>query len=93
MAEIIRVPMDTEDISLVERLFYEYNSSKDLVGYLMQQDKVNEEYLQQYINITERRFVELELTKEGMDRKYRPENIEPINYSFDFINEELVYEV
>lgn len=93
MADVIRVKMEPNDIQLIERLFYEYNASKDLVGYLMQQDKVNEDYLQQYINITEKRFTELEMHKDMMDRQYRPEGINPVNYSFDFINEELVYEV
>lgn len=89
----INVSMAHEDIELVERLFYEYNAAKDLVGYLMQQDKVNETYLQQYINITERRFAELEMHKDMMDRRYRPANINPTNYTFDFINEQLIYDV
>ena len=89
----IAVPMEHTDIELIERLFYEYNAAKDLVGYLMQQDKVNEEYLQQYINITEKRFTELEMHKDLMDRQYRPVGITPINYTFDFIGEQLVYDV
>lgn len=89
----VNVKMAHEDIELIERLFYEYNAAKDLVGYLMQQDKVNETYLQQYINITERRFAELEMHKDMMDRQYRPADINPVNYTFDFINEQLVYDV
>ena len=89
----VNVKMAPEDISLIERLFYEYNASRDLVSYLMQQDRINENYLQQYINITEKRFVELEMHKDLMDRQYRPEGLDPVNYTFDFVNEQLIYDV
>lgn len=89
----VKVPMEHADVELIERLFYEYTAARDLVGYLMQQDKVNETYLQQYINVTERRYTELEMYKDVMDRQYRPIDINPTNYTFDFINEQLVYDV
>lgn len=89
----IRVKLAPEDNSLIEREFYQYNASRDIIAYLMQQDKVNEQYLQQYINITETRFTSLEMHKNAVDKAYRPEGIEPLNYSFDFEKEELVYEV
>lgn len=89
----IRVKLSPEDCSLIERQFYEYNAARDIIAYLMQQDKVNEQYLQQYINIAEKRFTELEMNKNAVDKAYRPEEINPISYSFDFEAEELVYEV
>ena len=92
MAEI-RVKLSPEDNSLIERQFYEYNAARDIIGYLMQQDKVNEQYLQQYINIAEKRYAELEMNKAAADKHYRPEGIEPSSYTFDFEAEELVYEV
>lgn len=57
----------------------------------MEQDKVNEQYLQQYLNIAEKRFTELEMNKNLMDKRYRPEGINPSSYSFDFETEELEY--
>lgn len=91
--ENIRVKLDHEDCTLIERLFYEYNAARDIISYLMQQDKINETYLQQYINIAEKRFAELEMNKNAVDKAYRPEGINPSSYSFDFEAEELVYEV
>ena len=88
----IRVKLDHLDSESVERSWYEYNASKDIIGYLMSQETVNEEYLQQYINVTERRFVELEMKKTAIDNKYRPlEFTGNGTYEFDFENEELVY--
>ena len=91
--EQVIVKLAFEDCSLIERQFYEYNAARDIIGYLMQQDKVNEQYLQQYINIAEKRFAELEMNKNLMDKRYRPEGINPSSYSFDFETEELVYEI
>lgn len=92
---IIRIKLDHEDCVSVERSWYEYNAGLDVLRYLMQQDSVNENYLQQYINISEKRYVELEMKKAAVDRKYRPNEIEfsVARYEFDFENEELVYEV
>lgn len=91
----IRVKLDHEDCSVIERGWYEYNASKDIIGYLMSQDKVDEKYLQQYINITECRYVELELKKRAVDLKYRPKDLrnKVANYEFDFENEELIYTI
>jgi hypothetical protein len=89
--DYVRVPLPKEDIELIERLFYEYNAAKDIIAFLMQQDKVNEEYLQQYINIAEKRYAELEMQKAAVDKFYRPEGINPQSYQFDFEAEELVY--
>ena len=41
--EQVRVKLAFEDCSLIERQFYEYNAARDIIGYLMQQDKVNEQ--------------------------------------------------
>lgn len=89
----IRVNISHEDSSLIERLFYEYNAAKDIISYLMQQENINESYLQQYINIAERRFVELEMQKSEVDRHYRPPALRATNYEFDFENEDLIYTV
>jgi hypothetical protein len=93
MANYIRVKLSPEDNSLIERQFYEYNAARDIISYLMQQSNINEDYLQQYINIAEKRFIELEMNKNAVDKHYRPQDINPVNYQFDFEAEELVYEV
>lgn len=88
----IRVKLDHLDSESVERSWYEYNGAKDIIGYLMTQENVNENYLQQYINIAERRYAELEMKKNAVDRKYRPADIQNlVHYEFDFENEDLVY--
>ena len=88
----IRVKLDHLDSESVERSWYEYNGAKDIIGYLMTQENVNENYLQQYINIAERRYAELEMKKNAVDKKYRPADIQNLaRYEFDFENEDLVY--
>ena len=89
----IRVNLDHEDCILIERLYYEYCGARDIIGFLMQQPQINEEKLQEYINITEKRYAELEVNKAQVDAHYRPEGIDPIQFEFDFVNEDLVYTV
>lgn len=89
---MVRVKMFREDSEVIERGWYEYTAARDIIGYLMEKEKVNEEYLQQYINIAERRYAELEMKKVAADKKYRPEGINPTGYSFDFETEEIIYE-
>ena len=89
----IRVHLDHEDCTLIERLYYEYCGARDIIGFLMTRDDINEAKLQEYINIAEKRFAECEVNKAQVDAHYRPEGINPIQYEFDFIKEDLVYTV
>ena len=91
--EQIKVKIDHEDNLIIERGWYEYNAARDIIAYLMQQPNINEQYLQQYINIAEKRFVELEMHKQAADKRYRPEGINPVNYSFDFEEEVIIYDL
>ena len=37
------VVISKEEINLIERLFFKYNASKDIVAFLMSKDDLNEE--------------------------------------------------
>lgn len=90
----VRIQLSHEDNAYIEKLWYEYNAKRDVVGFLMEKDKVNEAYLQEYLNVTEAKYAELELAKQKIDLKYRPKDITNlVGYSFDFEKEELVYEI
>lgn len=84
MSNII-VSINKEDSLLMERKFYEYNAGKDTIAFLMKESDINWEILQNYINVVETRYVELELLKNEMDKKYCPDNYINKNYKYEFL--------
>ena len=82
----------TESIRL-ERSFFEHAAGKDNIAFLMQDENVNWDVLQQYINVVEYRYTELELLKRELSRKYEPAELNGVdyNYQFDFENEKIIY--
>ena len=91
----IVVKIDSEDNNLVERKFFEHAAGKDNVAFLMRDKDVVWETLQHYIDVVEKRFYELEKVKELISKKYEPSDLNgaSYNYSFDFNNETIIYEV
>lgn len=91
----IVVKIDSEDNILVERKFFEHQAGKDTIAFLMKDKDIQWDTLQHYINVVETRFTELELTKEAITKKYLPKDFEnaSYNYSFDFNNETIIYEI
>lgn len=86
------VKIDTQDSNYVERLFFEYNASKDIIAFLMSKDEVKEQHLQKYLDSSEVKYAELELAKASVTEKYRPEDMpEDSQYLFNFNNEEIEY--
>lgn len=89
----LRVPIAHEDCVNVERLFYEYSGLRDIVGFLAEKPQVNKEILADYVRQVQELYAPLEKMKQLVDEKVRPDGINPISYTFDFENEELIYEL
>lgn len=75
----------------VEKLFFEYNASLNIVRYLMSQDDVKDEYIQRYLKQCEEKHVELEVTKKEVTEEYAPIEFNKYNYTFDFRNYTIIY--
>lgn len=90
--EVVEIPK--EESTKVERLWYEYNASRDIIKFLMSDKTVIWETLQEYINVAEKRFTELEMVKQAVASAYRPATVDLAkwNYSFDFNNYKIVFE-
>ena len=56
----------------VERLFYEHKAGQDNIAFLMKDKDINYDILQEYIDVVESRYVELELLKHELGDKYKP---------------------
>ena len=75
----------------VERLFFEYNASLNIIRYLMSQDDIKEEYMQRYLRRSEQKYTELEMVKENIAIEYAPVEFSKYNYTFDFEHNTIVY--
>lgn len=67
----------------VQRLWFEYQSNLNILGYLMSQNGINKELLQDYNNDTKSRFTELEIYKQQIADLYNPFD-KYCHYYFDF---------
>lgn len=85
----IKLPSDVS--ALVEQKFYERNMSFHLVGYLMGRSDVRKDLLEEYIEVAERRDMELELYKKKIVDLYSPDPAKSWSFSFDFENNELIF--
>ena len=94
MRKHIVIKIDSEDSNLVERKYFEHAAGKDNLQFLMRDAEVNMRILQQYIDIVEKRFYELEKCKKYISDKYCPEELKgkSYDYSFDFDEETITYE-
>ena len=83
----ILVPIAEETSLKVERLFYEYNAGLESVKFLMKDKEVRWDILQNYINVVEARYTELEMLKKGVSDAYLPDDIgeSKIPYSYEFL--------
>jgi hypothetical protein len=90
----IDVKIHAEDSNLVERKYYEHAAGKDNISFLMKDSEINREVLQDYINIVEVRFFELQKLKTLMSKKYEPSELKgkSYTYTFNFEDETIIYE-
>lgn len=88
------VKIDSEDSNLVERKFFEHAAGKDNIAFLMKDADVNMILLQEYINVVEQRYYELEKSKSLISKKYEPIELRGkyYDYTFNFDDETITYE-
>lgn len=79
------VGIDAQDSLLVERKFYEHQAGRDNIAFLMKDKDVNWEILQHYIDVVETRWVELEMLKDAMDKKYCPNYMIGKQHRYEFL--------
>lgn len=91
---IIAVRMTEEDARAMEKAWYEYNASVDIIARLMNNESVKFDILQEYINIAELRFTQCEMMKTALAKKYKTEEVDlsKFNYSFDFDENKITFE-
>ena len=77
----------------IEKLFYEYNASLNILRFLMSQDDVKEENLKTYCDVSEEKYTTLEIGKKEISEKYKPDGINNYNYTFDFDNQSIIYSI
>lgn len=94
MRKHIVIKIDSEDSNLIERKYFEHAAGRDNIAFLMRGEGINTDVLQQYINIVEKRFYELEKSKKYISEKYCPEELKgkAYEYAFDFDEEVIIYE-
>lgn len=85
------IAINQDDSLLIERLFFQYNATKDIVAFLMTKEDLNVEALQSYMETAERRFIELEMEKRRVVRSVggNPD----ANYMFNFADFTLTCEM
>lgn len=86
-----RIKIHENVSNYVEKLFFEYNATINILKYLTAQDNTKLEYIEKYFKIAEEKYIELELAKKEISEQYRPQNMFVQRYSFDFDNCEIVY--
>lgn len=80
----IIVPIPEQTSLSVERLHYEYTAGRESVKFLMKDKDVRWDILQNYVNVVEARFTELEMLKKSVTDKYVPGEIRQSGLAFDY---------
>lgn len=90
----IAVTIPEEVSREVELLFYKYNSLMNIIVFLEENNKIDEERLEKKIDDLTLIYAELEKKKEYYSSIYQGE-IEgiPISYTFNFTEKQIIYEV
>ena len=88
----LEVEIFPEESDHVERLFYEHKAGQDNIAFLMKDKDVRYDILQEYIDVIETRYVELELMKGELIEKYKPFGMKDYNYTFNFRNHSIIFE-
>lgn len=87
-----KINIEKNENNSVQRLHYEYQASLNILSYLLKQENINEEYLNQYFKKSEEYHISLNYLIQQIIKKYEQKlNIKIYNYSFDFDNFQLIY--
>lgn len=84
MEKEITVVIPQETSEKIERLFYSYYGGRETVAFLMKDSDVRWDVLQQYVNVVETRYAELEMLKSAISRQYLPDPLKYGNYEYDY---------
>ena len=92
--KVLKVVMEESDTREMEKAWYEYNASRDIISFLMTEKQVIWETLQEYINVAEKRFTQCEMMKNRLANKYKTPEIDltKYNYGFDFEENTITFE-
>ena len=90
---IIKVNIYPEESKKVEKLFFKYNALLNVLAYLNDNCSYSE-FLDEKINEATEIYIELDKEKTFYSEKYKPESLKgmPFQYTFDFENNQLIYE-
>lgn len=92
----IEVKIHPEDSNLMERLYYEHAAGRDNIAFLMKDNDVNKDILQDYIRTVETRFYEMKKCMVLLSKKYEPKecsNGNGYDYTFNFEEESIIYDI
>ena len=79
----MKVIITQEESAKVERLFFEYNASVDVLRFLMTQKGLPGEELEKYDDVIMEKNWELERAKQEVAAKYRPEGTSHYVFLFE----------
>lgn len=79
----MKVTIAQEESAKVERLFFEYNASVDVLRFLMTQKGLSEENLKKYNDVIMEKNWELEQAKQEVTAKYRPKGTSTYVFLFE----------
>ena len=89
MSKIFIEKKESDDI---QKLHYEYHASLNILSYLLKQENINEDYLNQYFKKSEEYNISLNYYISQIIKKYEIKlNTKIYNYEFDFDNYRLIY--
>ena len=91
MDKKVSVTIEYGEAMYLERLYFEYMASLNILRYLTSQDGTKEEYLDRYNKSYEEKNTAFELTKQDILDKYKPEGMEEYNYFIDFDRAKVEY--
>jgi hypothetical protein len=89
----VRVTISENDNLEVWRLFHKYNALLDIIAYLHEENSEYSDFLNKKLDEAVYLYLDLENAKSKCNIKYRPEGKQCNNYTFDFENQEMVFEV
>ena len=91
MDKKVSVTIEYGEAMYLERLYFEYMASLNILKYLTSQDGTKEEYLDRYNKSYEEKYTAFKLAKQDVLDKYRPEGMEEYNYFIDFDRAKVEY--
>ena len=91
MDKKVSVTIEYGEAMYLERLYFEYMASLNILRYLTSQDGTKEEYLDRYNKSYEEKYTAFELAKQDVLDKYKPEGMEKYTYFIDFDRAKVEY--